>query len=271
MELRNSEAKILYYYSKLSTPFLHAKGEIATWVLIRQLDCQPGEKILEIGFGTGAILVNLVKGFKQTEFFGAEYSSELFDKAVLRFKFCVVIDKIALRKMETANTLPFENNYFDKIYIESVLAIQVDDSLQKMLLELKRVLKPGGKIVMNETIWLETVPFSRIIEFNKKSFSDFGIIQSNSMFPYLKSWLNLLESLNFEIIFTRDLNTLKPGNVNYNYKNLRSKIFTIIGKLNGTLNSKMRIDASNYAKRMKALLLTDEAHMPGYLIVTKAV
>ncbi len=167
------EAKILKHYCNLNTPFLHAKGKSATNLLIRHLDCQPGENILEIGFGTGATLAILAKEYKQTKFFGAEYSNEMFDKAVSRFKFCGLLDKISVTKIERANTLPFEDNSFDKIYIESVLAIQIDDSLPIMLQEIKRVLKPGGLIVMNETVWLDTVPLSRIIDFNQRCLTRF--------------------------------------------------------------------------------------------------
>lgn len=265
----NGESKILLHHSKLSSSFLHAKGKSATNLLIRHLNCQPGEKILEIGFGTGATLAILAKKFRQSKFFGAEYSKEMFDKAVSRLKFCDLYHKISLTKINIPNILPFEDNSFDKIYIESVLAIQIDESLPKMLKEIKRVLKPGGLMVMNETLWLDTVPLSRIMDFNQRCLTDFGIIQANSMYPYLKSWTALLESMNFEIVFTQDLNTIDANTVNVDYTNWLSQLFTIIGKLGGKFNLETRKNERLFEENMKALATTDEILMAGYLIVAR--
>ncbi len=140
-----------------------------------------------------------------------------------------------------------------------------------MLQEIKRVLKPGGMIVVNETLWLDTVPLSRIIDFNQRCLTDFGIIQANSMYPYLKSWTALLESMNFEIVFTQDLNTIDANTIKVNYTNWLSQLFTIFGKLKGKFNLETRKNASLFEEKMKGLASADEILMAGYLIVVRVV
>jgi ubiquinone/menaquinone biosynthesis C-methylase UbiE len=55
-------------------------------------------------------------------------------------------EKIDIRLEDVSEPLPYDDNYFDYIYARLVLHYLPKDKLDKTLLELKRVLKPTGKI-----------------------------------------------------------------------------------------------------------------------------
>jgi len=101
-------------------------------------------KILDVGCGTGATLVDLKKMFgDKAEVIGVDVIKEQIDLAN---------KKISQHKVETkvqwydGETLPFVDNYFDAIYTSDVLGHVID--VPKWLKELNRVLKPGGTLAM---------------------------------------------------------------------------------------------------------------------------
>src|SRR5436305_1566499 len=58
------------------------------------------------------------------------------------------IGSIELIKFKFENKIPFENNYFDKICILAVLEHLEIEKIEILFREFKRVIKPGGKIIM---------------------------------------------------------------------------------------------------------------------------
>lgn len=101
------------------------------------------EKVLDLGCGNGRWFKLFQK--KKIDYIGVDFSERLI--------------KIAKRnypqtKFQTADILklPFSNNYFDKIYSIAVLHHIPSEELRlKSLKEAKRVLKPGGILIL--TTW----------------------------------------------------------------------------------------------------------------------
>ena len=259
---------ILNYFGRSHAQYLHAKGELGTNVLIQMLNSQPEEKILELGFGTGTTLVQLSSCNKKTKFYGVESSILMLNKAKARLRFCLLGDLVSLSFMKNKNHIPFESNSFDKIYLESVLAIQEGNNLQYLLEEIRRVLKPDGILIMNETLWLDSTNLDEIIHINKLSKNAFGIIQSNSEYPYLNNWTELLNKFNFECELTTILDDVKDE-IKSEFRTLHkiaSFTYTAIGKIRARLNQELRKENGLYKMNMKKINPENKPLMRGIII-----
>ncbi|MEA2092915.1 MAG: class I SAM-dependent methyltransferase [Patescibacteria group bacterium] len=99
------------------------------------------EKILDLGCGNG----RFSKYLQETDYTGVDFSEKMIEEAKKRFP-----DK----KFIVANVLnlPFEDNYFDKIYsVAMIHQIPSHKYRLEALLEIKRVLKPNGQLLA--TVW----------------------------------------------------------------------------------------------------------------------
>ena len=107
----------------------------------------PGERILEIGPGTGYYTLDMA------EWVGAEGRVEIFD---LQQEF---LDHVSARAGERglanvvptqgdATALPYEDGAMDAVVLTAVLG-EIPDTLAA-LREIRRVLKPGGRLVVGE-------------------------------------------------------------------------------------------------------------------------
>jgi ubiquinone/menaquinone biosynthesis C-methylase UbiE len=130
-------------YNLIAKEFAETRKEI--WEELKFLfeDLKEGEKVLDLGCGNG----RWYKIFKEkkVDYFGIDNSEKLIEIAKESFpeaKFFV----------GDAMNLPFQDNFFDKVYSIAVLHHIPSDVLRmKFLNEAKRVLKPQGKLVL--TVW----------------------------------------------------------------------------------------------------------------------
>ena len=262
------ENKILNYFGKAHTQYIHSRGKIGTQVLIQVLNCEPKEEILEIGFGTGATLVQLLSSNKKTKFYGLEISQLMYKKAKARLRFSLIGESVKLSLMNHRTQLPFSTDSFDKIFLESVLAIQEDDDLEVLLKEIQRVLRPNGILIMNETIWLDSTNLDEILHINELCKRFFGIIQSTSHYPFLKDWKELLANLNFECESITKLDDVEDdlkSEFRFPYQML-SFAFTSIGKIRSALNRSMRKEKKIYFQKMNQILPENKRLMEGIII-----
>ena len=260
--------EILNYFGKAHAQYIHARGKIGTKVLIRTLNCQPKEEVLEIGFGTGATLAQLFSNNKKTKFYGTELSILMYKKAKARLRFCLIGESVKLSLMEHKTHIPFGTSSFDKIFLESVLGIQEGNDLQTLLKEIQRVLRPNGLLVMNETIWLDSTSLDEILSINELCKRDFGIIQSSSHYSHLKDWIDMLTNQNFECESVIKLDEIKDdikSDFRFPYQ-LLSLAFTTIGKIRSSLSRSMRKEKEIYSRKMKQIIPDNKLLMEGIII-----
>lgn len=259
---------ILTYLGNANTANIHARGMLASIKLIELLRPLPTEKILEVGFGTGETIIRAASMGRDTNFFGVELSELMYRKAIERIRFCGKTDRIQLTLLETKNKLPYLDHTFDKVYAESIIAIQEGEDFNELLAEIKRVLKPDGEFIFNETIWLETTDKETAKRVNEECKRMFGIIQSNHDYPYLKSWKKLLNEIGFECQLDISLSKIHPTSLLnlVSFTMLLSKMYTSIGKIKAIIKSSMRKERETFKGKMFLLANGNVKLLEGIII-----
>jgi len=110
--------------------------------VIKNVPLKAGMEILDVCTGTGDIPIFIAKKFGDSvKITGVDFSEKMLEIALKR------TGKYKNIKLVTADALnlPFEDNYFDAVFISFGLRNLVD--LKKGLLELKRVTKKGGYVI----------------------------------------------------------------------------------------------------------------------------
>jgi phosphatidylethanolamine/phosphatidyl-N-methylethanolamine N-methyltransferase len=109
-------------------------------VAVKKMNCLSGQKILEIGVGTGLSL-----GYypERTMVVGIDISSNMLAQAKERVMQEGVRCKSALCLMDAEN-MTFSDGMFDKVV--AMYVVSVTPNPEAMLKEMKRVCKPGGDI-----------------------------------------------------------------------------------------------------------------------------
>ena len=264
-------SQILNYLGASHAEYIHARGKLATGKIIELLALEPNEKILEIGFGTGATLVQLAARYKGCSFSGYDLSETMYNKASKRIQFCELTDSIEVTLLSEKNKFPANDNAFDKVYAESIIAIQEGEDFDALFLEIQRVLKPNGVLVFNETIWLKSTSRDLAKRINESCKRSFGIIQSNDEFTYPDDWRRFLTDMGLEYQIEMPVSEIKGRQMKrvFSIPLLKSRAYTIIGKLRAKGSVSMRTEWSNYEDEIKNIMNGEGQLMEG--IIVKAV
>jgi ubiquinone/menaquinone biosynthesis C-methylase UbiE len=115
---------------------------------IEMADIKSTDTILEVACGTGQATMNLIKAIDQSQTIQAiDLTEQMITKAkkkVERHGFGSYVEF----HQGNAKNLPFENDSFDILYNSFMFDLLDQNDFLIVLKEFKRVLKPGGKLVL---------------------------------------------------------------------------------------------------------------------------
>ncbi len=104
-------------------------------------ECTGGERVLEVGFGTGLAFPNLHDIYK--EIHGIDLTADI---EAVQSVFEPLGIPLFLEKGDVLN-MPYPENKFDTVLLISILEHLKPLELEQAFAEVKRVLKPGGQMV----------------------------------------------------------------------------------------------------------------------------
>lgn len=151
--MKKTEAEIIkgfkenveYFHSLRSCHKKHGDVAIETEVLnLISQNISENIKILDAGCGEGSVTNYFAKRFPNAEFFGIDISDIGISLVIEEAKKSEISN--ALLQVGNLKNINFSVNFFDLIYSQSVIEhiVNYEDALK----EFKRVLKPGGKLII---------------------------------------------------------------------------------------------------------------------------
>ena len=133
------------WFGRLAAPlvFSHENSKVENFGL-ELIDPQPGDHILEIGFGHGRLLSKLAKHTTEGKVCGIDISRQMVSAAASRNREWIENGKVELQKASIAD-IPYPDNRFEKVFTCNTIYFWPDPSND--LREVKRVLNAGGRFL----------------------------------------------------------------------------------------------------------------------------
>lgn len=143
---------------------------------LQRLDLKPGERLLDIGCGTGSLLQAIRLAGEQTELFGVDPSTAMLAVAQKKLPSC-----IDLRQGDAEN-LPFPDQSFTTVVSTSVF--HYFRRPLEALHEFHRVLKPNGQIILTD--WCDDYLSCRLCDMmlrlvNRSHFRTYGTTECKQL------------------------------------------------------------------------------------------
>ena len=127
-------------------------GHLMAWknarmnrLAVRLLDIQPGDRVLEIGFGHGAAIRDTARLATKGLVCGIDVSDVMVAQATARNRKAIRKGRVELRQGSVSG-FPYPDTQFDKVY--AVNSIQHWPSIPDDLREVRRVMKPGALLLV---------------------------------------------------------------------------------------------------------------------------
>ena len=118
--------------------------ERSLWVL-SLLELRPTDRVLEIGFGSGADIRRVAARVPEGLVMGIDHSEAMVRLATSKNARAIDVGQVDLRQGSASN-LTYESTSFDAVY--SINVAQFWDKPEEVAHEIRRLLKPGGQAAL---------------------------------------------------------------------------------------------------------------------------
>ncbi|NTW08574.1 MAG: class I SAM-dependent methyltransferase [Anaerolineaceae bacterium] len=132
----------------------HIGGMGATEELATLCGIGPQRYILDVGCGVGITPCFLAKRYG-CRVMGVDIMPGMVERSKERVQREGLSHRVEIRQAD-AQELPFKDETFDTVITESVTVFPPDK--QKAVSEYTRVMKPGGMVALNESVWIQYLP-----------------------------------------------------------------------------------------------------------------
>lgn len=157
-------------YARLYDLYFGALFQPGRKAVLRHMSCRPGQRVLEVGVGTGLSLPLYPRGVQVT---GIDVSPEMLDRARERLAREGIGSNVELHVMD-AEHMNFPDDSFDKVV--AMYVVSVVPHPRRLVDEMRRVCRPDGEIyIVNHFHSLNPViggvesllaPLSRVVGFH---------------------------------------------------------------------------------------------------------
>ena len=116
---------------------------------LEQANLQPGEKVLEVAVGPGLTAVEIARRVgKEAVFSGMDISTSMLALTEQRLRSSGFSQFVL--KEGSATQIPYSSKTFDVLYNGYMLDLIPEEEMPGILAEFKRLLKPGGRMILLE-------------------------------------------------------------------------------------------------------------------------
>lgn len=127
-------------YARLYDLYFGALFQPGRKAVLRHMNCRPGQRVLEVGVGTGLSLPLYPKGVHVT---GIDVSPEMLERARERLAREGIRENVELHVMD-AEHMSFPDDAFDKVV--AMYVVSVVPHPRRLVDEMRRVCRPDGEI-----------------------------------------------------------------------------------------------------------------------------
>lgn len=111
--------------------------------LIAQAQIEPAHAVLDVGCGTGTLAVDVKRRFPSVQMTGVDPDPGALDIARRKAAHAAVAVRF---DQAFGDALPYGDDSFDRVFSSMMFHHVAGDDRQKLLAEIYRVLKPGGRL-----------------------------------------------------------------------------------------------------------------------------
>jgi len=136
------------FLAVLGKRVIHPGGRRSTLELFQRADFAPGQSVIDVGCGVGTSAIEIARRYG-AHVIAADISPFMLAHARANVTKAGVEDKVDVVRADLQH-LPYPDNSFDRVLAEAV-SMYVDRP--KAAVELTRVCKAGGRVLITEYVW----------------------------------------------------------------------------------------------------------------------